>query len=182
MLKTLSCLFAIERWLTDSHWILRDETYYSNTTQDPIAFHFLQLFSHNSQVTPEPLTLMLLVADLAKTKWCKKPGKWLKPWHKGTHLKVLSDSYQTITIMTGFRCFFKDCCSLVPLMKVASALEGLNWVLFVSDFCSSSHAYMIFTWMYCIISSFAVILNSHWSIGVRYAAILPIVHNYCMLQ
>ena len=33
--------------------------------------------------------IMLLVANSTKTKWCKKPEKWLKPWHMGTHLRVL---------------------------------------------------------------------------------------------
>ena len=34
---------------------------------------------------------MLLVANLANTKLCKKTGKWLKPWHIGTHLRVLNE-------------------------------------------------------------------------------------------
>ena len=48
---------------------------------------------------PLYLTLMLLVANLANTKWSKKPEKWLKPWHMGTHLRVLSESYPTNTNM-----------------------------------------------------------------------------------
>ena len=53
------------------------------------------------------LTLMLLVAYLGNTKWCKKAGKWLKPWHMGTHLRVLSESYPMNTNMTWFRWFPK---------------------------------------------------------------------------
>ena len=53
------------------------------------------------------LTLMLLVADLANTKWCKNPEKWLKLWHMGTHLKALSESYPMNTNMIGFKCFSK---------------------------------------------------------------------------
>ena len=34
------------------------------------------------------LTLMLLVANLADIKWCKKSEEWLKPWHMGTHLST----------------------------------------------------------------------------------------------
>ena len=49
------------------------------------------------------LTLMLLVANFAITKWCKKPEKWPIPWHVGTHLRVLSESFQMNTNMTGFR-------------------------------------------------------------------------------
>ena len=36
------------------------------------------------------LAFMLLAANFAKTKWCKK---WQKPWHIGTHVRVLSESY-----------------------------------------------------------------------------------------
>ena len=48
------------------------------------------------------LTFMLLVTNLANTKWCRKPEKWLKPWHMGTHLRVLSESFPMNTNMTGF--------------------------------------------------------------------------------
>ena len=43
------------------------------------------------------LTLMLLVANLANTKWRERPENWLKPWHMGTHLSAqweLSNEYQ----------------------------------------------------------------------------------------
>ena len=53
------------------------------------------------------LTLMMLVASLANTKWCNKPEKWLKPWQMGTHLRVLSESFPMNTNMTGFRWFLK---------------------------------------------------------------------------
>ena len=49
------------------------------------------------------LTLVLVVANLANTKWCKKTRKWLKPWHMGTHLRVLSKSYPMNTNMSGFK-------------------------------------------------------------------------------
>ena len=51
------------------------------------------------------LTLMLLVANLANTKWCKNSEKWRKPWQMGTHLKVLGESFPMNTNMTGFRWF-----------------------------------------------------------------------------
>ena len=53
------------------------------------------------------LTLMLLEANLDIIKWCKKPEKSLKPWHIGTHLRVLSESYLMNGNITGFRCFSK---------------------------------------------------------------------------
>ena len=53
------------------------------------------------------LTLMLLVANLANTKWCINPGKWSKPWQMGAYLRVLSESFLMSTNMTGFRCFSK---------------------------------------------------------------------------
>ena len=58
-------------------------------------------------------------------KMIKKPGKCLKPWQMGTHLRVLSESFLMNTNMTGFRWFSKNLCILVLWMKVASALEGL---------------------------------------------------------
>ena len=61
----------------------------------------------------KPLTsLMLPLANLANTKWCKRPKKWYKPWHMGTHLKVLSERYPMSTNMTGFRWFSKCFASL----------------------------------------------------------------------
>ena len=60
----------------------------------------------------QELTLMLLVANFACTKWCKNPEKRLKPWHIGTHLRVLSESFQMNTNMTGFRWFSKIFVSL----------------------------------------------------------------------
>ena len=78
---------------------------------------------------------MLLVANLANTKSCKKPEKWLKPRHMGTHLRVLSESYPMNTNMTVFRCFlflffFKNLCFLAIVLctKIASALEGLIFI------------------------------------------------------
>ena len=71
-----------------------------------------KLKKSNNQVwneTPQPrsLTLMLLMAILANTKWCKKPEKWPKPWHIGTHLRVLSKRYLMNIDMTGFECLHK---------------------------------------------------------------------------
>ena len=36
----------------------------------------------------------------------QKAEKLLKPWLMGSHLRLLSESYQMNTNMTGFRCFF----------------------------------------------------------------------------
>ena len=38
------------------------------------------------------LTLILVMANFAYTKWCKKPEKWLEPWQMGTHMSVLRKS------------------------------------------------------------------------------------------
>ena len=69
------------------------------------------------------LTLMLLVANLANTKLCKNPGKSLKSWHVGTHLRALLECYPMSTNKTGFRWFSKI---LVHWTKVALALQGLT--------------------------------------------------------
>ena len=59
--------------------------------------------SSHSQV----LTLMLLVANLSIQNDAKKNEKLLKPWHMGTHLRMLSESYPMNTNKTGFRWFSK---------------------------------------------------------------------------
>ena len=69
------------------------------------------------------LTVTLLLANLANTKGFKNPETSLKPWHMGTHLRVLSESYLMSTNMTAFRWFTKI---LHSWTKVASALEGLS--------------------------------------------------------
>ena len=74
------------------------------------------------------LTLMLVVASLSNTKWCKilksnwNPGIWVL---NTTHLRVLIKSYLMNTNITGFRWCSKVFCVLVLWTKVASALEGL---------------------------------------------------------
>ena len=73
---------------------------------------------------------MLLVADLANTKCCKKPDKWLKHWHMDTHLRVLTKSFPVNTNETGFGWFSKNPCVFELWMKVASAMEGLSQWLF----------------------------------------------------
>ena len=39
------------------------------------------------------LFLVLVVANFANTRSHKKSKKWLKPWHMGTHMRVLNESY-----------------------------------------------------------------------------------------
>ena len=58
-------------------------------------------------------------------KLCKKGGQLLKPWHMGTHSRVLSDCYPINTNMTGFRWFSKLFASLCLWTHLALALEGL---------------------------------------------------------
>ena len=66
---------------------------------------------------------MLVVVNLANTKWCIKPRKWLKPWHVDTHLGVLSESYPMNTNMIGFR-WFSKIVAFLCFGQVALALEG----------------------------------------------------------
>ena len=73
------------------------------------------------------LTPMLLVANCTNTKWWENPEKLLKPWHMGTHLKVLSESYPMNSNITGLRWFSVIFVSLHVLWtNVASALKGLK--------------------------------------------------------
>ena len=60
------------------------------------------------------LTLMLLVANLAITKGCKKSLKWLQPWHTGKHLRVLKRT-KVVTDLEGLKLpvkMFSDLCKL----------------------------------------------------------------------
>ena len=70
------------------------------------------------------LTLVLLEANLANTKYSKNPEKSLKPWHIGTHLRVLREGYPMSTNMTDFRWFSKFCIFL-QWTKVVPAWKGL---------------------------------------------------------
>ena len=87
------------------------------------------------------INLVVLVANLAKTKWCKKPEKWLKPWQMGTHLRVLSKSFPMNTNMAVFRRFSEI---FVLWTKLASALEGLIKSLkpFIVTKISRSHLFL----------------------------------------
>ena len=57
------------------------------------------------------LRVLTLIAggglNLAITKQWEKPEEWLKLWHMGTHLRVLSKRYPMNTNMTGCRWFSK---------------------------------------------------------------------------
>ena len=69
---------------------------------------------------------MPLVANFANfCIFCKNNERLLKPWHMGTHLRVLSESHPMNTNMRGFSWFSKTLCSCA-WRKVASALEGLK--------------------------------------------------------
>ena len=51
----------------------------------------------------DDLTFMLVVANLANTKWSQKPDKMTETLANGTHLRVLIKSFPMNTNMTGFR-------------------------------------------------------------------------------
>ena len=93
---------------------------------------FLKLFCskeyHSGQfeVLLAKLILMLLMANLFNAKWCIKAEKRLKPWHMGTHLRVLSRSSPMNINMTGFRWLSKIFCILVVWTQYKCALEGWN--------------------------------------------------------
>ena len=56
----------------------------------------------------------------------QKAQKSLKPWHMGTHLRVLSEIYPMNTNMREVYMVFKNLCIFELLIKVASAVEGLR--------------------------------------------------------
>ena len=70
---------------------------------------------------------MLLVAYLADKILCKKPEKWLKPWHLGIYLRVLGESYPMNTSMTArVQMGFKNLLDFVHWTKVAQLWKG-HW-------------------------------------------------------
>ena len=72
------------------------------------------------------LTLILLVANLANTKWCKTTRKMTETLAHGysseSTQRELSNDYQHHRVYM----VFKDLCVLVLWAKVAPALEGLT--------------------------------------------------------
>ena len=104
-MRDVSCRYLTGRGL------FRDRGKWIPTTSSthPVNTHSLWnryfLFSLFRSLSIIYLTLILLVANLAKTKWCKKPEKWLKTWQMGTHMRVLSESFPMSTHTTGFRWF-----------------------------------------------------------------------------
>ena len=87
----------------------------------PFTFSLLATQNTNYCSCLLHLTLMLLVSNLTNMKRCKTPEK---PWHMGTHLRVLIKGNPLNTNMTGFRWFSKIFASLWT--KVALALEGFT--------------------------------------------------------
>ena len=74
-----------------------------------INIYGISFYKYHQKIDDQLLTLTLLEADLANTKWCKKPENLLKPCHMGTHLWVFSESYPMNTNTTRFRWFSKIC-------------------------------------------------------------------------
>ena len=68
----------------------------------------------NTQKTLSQLLTLILVVAIIWPLYnnAKIHEKWLKPWHNGTHLRVLSESYLMNTNMTGFRWFSNNIASL----------------------------------------------------------------------
>ena len=61
------------------------------------SYYALDESSTSIVLASEGLTLMLLMANLAKTKWCKKPEKWMKQAHWYSYESTqweLSNEYQ----------------------------------------------------------------------------------------
>ena len=70
-------------FLSSSHWPLRRTECVWLLC---LEFTMLKGWLTSMQQLEGGLTLVLLAAN---TKWCEKAEKWLKPWHLGTHLRVL---------------------------------------------------------------------------------------------
>ena len=80
------------------------------------------------------LILMLLVANLANTKWCKKPENLLKPLHMSTHLRALSESFPLNTNMTRIKWFSESLCPCALDISSLSIgrVKNYTWGLILS--------------------------------------------------
>ena len=74
---------------------------------------------------PQHLTLMLRVANLAHTKWCKKPWKITETLANGYSYESTQWELSNEYQHDSVKMVFKNLCIFVLWMKVASALEGL---------------------------------------------------------
>ena len=102
----------------------------------PTLFNLLNIHVSLSWVS----TLMLLVANFANTKWCRKPERLWKPWNMGTHLRVLGKSYSMNTDMTGLRWFQKSL-RACALDKSSLSIGRVKEILF-NDSLQYLHLYL----------------------------------------
>ena len=105
---SLSCLEIYAA--LENHILVRHKLHNYWREKCSLSFnqHFsIKYFLQNDILRDITLTLMLLVANLANTKWGKNPEKLVKPWNMGTHLRALNKSFPMNTNMTGIRWFSK---------------------------------------------------------------------------
>ena len=112
MTETLAYGYSCE----SAQWIISDE-YQHDGIKMPFKNICILLLWMKVASTLYGSTHMVLVNDLANTKWCKKNWKWQKHLHMGIHLTVLSDSYLMNTNMAGVGCISKTFASLCGARK-----------------------------------------------------------------
>ena len=123
------CMFMVEIWsiLWSPLKIWTPKNFTTANFRHPVSKSWLRHWT--------ALTLMLLLTDFTNTKWCKNPGKWLKPWQMGTHRRVLSECFPMDTNMTGFSWFQGSLHlwvldeSSLSIGRVISRLVSLNHIL-----------------------------------------------------
>ena len=74
----------------------------------------------------------------------KKADKSLKPWHMGTHLRVLSESYPINTNMTKFRWFLKIFLSLGAFDESSLSTGIVKGAILYSNLYQKSSAVLYF--------------------------------------
>ena len=111
-----------------SNWRLDEIETKSRVIRETWSFHckiyyvFTSLSSYSWGIYI--VSLMLLVANLANTKWCKIPIKWLRPWHIWYSSLVRLILYQ-LQILNGE--WYRLCCwwLICPIRNDAKDLEKL---------------------------------------------------------
>ena len=131
-------------------WIALAE-YFLISTHLPVFQSFFIFFVLAKLTTTHILTLMLLVANVANTNWCKTPDKWLKPWQ---WMKVTSASEGlTITKLRlllfkaqGCKHFWKHLNTVMLVFIGKLLLSSLRWILLCRGFNHFSVFFIILYW------------------------------------
>ena len=105
-----------------------------------LSYIYKHLHFDTKFTVPQPLAhgCLNLLANFANAKWCKNPENWLKPWHMGTILRELSESYlKWKSTRQGLDCYQKSLhsCALEGLGRPESPFSQLGRSQVITQLC-----------------------------------------------